>query len=629
MYGYKTYGVTDRPNIELTRVDEYPGMLNELSHNELLSYLHCRLDDGNRRRADRLRRYSNVDKTISTWQRLSMADTERKEKQENSGQAQALNMNLPLTHTHTEDMVALFSAIYAPTQGDFVNVPDKSVEEQSKNLIEKMNADGVRGKYFKELCKMLRSIFKYNISGFVLDWNLPPAETNDEDKGWNLLSAIDQYNFIWDTTLVDPADIAKKAEWAAIFSRESRMHFIKGDGSDYVGLSGVLDKATNGSTAKYYRSPPNYAGIGFEDAKTSRGQSMDWEAYGAGLINDGAVDIGEAFEKTRMWCWLNAADFGLGGAKRTGASYIDKLTLWEFTIVGDERIVAADPVMVSDVPADTIPLFVGFLNQDEMGEAQRSQVELMTPFQNYASFIVNADVQGTRSAIYGLQGYDPQMFDMASLPAGAVSGRIPSKIPGRDVRTGLQNINTSYDSSGSMQKFQQLMALLQQFFPSQALPNQIAGMDRAIQSQVAAVMQGVSRRLHMLVRVLDDDVFNPIRMGMYRNIVAYSAANTQGVNDTLARKILGSGLQQLNREAAAQAMQQLLFAVIQNPQSASEVDILGLMAFWGNLLNMSIDLNQFKRQAAPPVNPNDPNTQGAPGAGAGPGGVPAQGAQQA
>jgi hypothetical protein len=589
------------PDLDLTKEDEYPAGLKEETHDRLLSYLQHRLDLGNQNRSDMLRRQMLIDRAISTWQKLSAADSERRKKQESDNKPQATSMNLPLVHTHLEDMVSFFSAIYSPTNGDFLAVPDSEVEQQGKALIEKLNIDAKTGRYFTQLCRVVRAALKYNLAGFHLEWIM--AEQNQSDVAQrNYAEALDMYNFMWDSEISNPALISKEAEWAARIYLKNRRYIVEQDGDEFVGVSPVLDAETNGQTAKYYRYPPSAAGLSFEDETTSRNGSADWAAYGASLTGDAVVPV-KGFEIVDMYCWLNPADFELDGKKKGAADYKPGYALYRFKILGNERIVSAE-LMESQGEKAEIPIYAGYLNQDEMGAAQRSQAELMAPFQTYSSFLLNADVAGARGTIWGLQGYDPSMFDLGSLPEGATTGRVASKIPGRDVRSGILSLNGQYDTSKTMEKLGGMLQLFQQFFPSQALPNQIAGIDRAISSQVAAVMQGVSRRLHMLVRILDDDIMNPFRMAAYRNLIDHNAVNLQGLTDDKARKILGSGLQQLNREAASQAVQQLLFAIIQNPESAQTMNIPALMNFWGSLLNMSVDLTKFQNQ--PP--------QGAPGA---------------
>ena len=74
-------------------------------------------------------------------------------------------------------------------------------------------------------------------------------------------------------------------------------------------------------------------------------------------------------------------------------------------------------------------------------------------------------------------------------------------------------------------------------------------------------------------------------------------------------------------------MQQLLFAIIQNPQSASQIDVLGLMNYWSGLMNIQADLKDFAiQQPAPQVGPDgQPITPGAAPTPPAPGGAQQQG----
>jgi hypothetical protein len=611
-----TFGLDDtvldkqfQPQLDVSKADEYPLGLDEASHLVLLEYLKHRLDKGNRGRPSILARFASIDKYVSTWQKLSQADSQRKEKQEATGIAQAINVNLPLTHTHIEDMVSFFAGVYSPTQGDFFSVPDPALQDQARELIDKLNSDAKASKYFKNLCHVLRALLKYNVGGFAVSFG-DAEDDNTVDGGVNKMDAIDMYNFLHDPAITDPADIPQKAEWAARMFLRNRFYCSLKDGDGWIGLDPILNGDSNGSVAKWYRHPPTSAGLSAVDDTTAiQGPqgNMDWSKYGASLSNEMTLPI-DGYEHVEMYCWINPRDFGL---KEAGVTFVDGLYLYRFDILAGSRIVGGELISV-DGPATglagrpDIPYYLGFLNQDDMQGSQRSTGELLSPFQNYASFLMNADITGTRSSIFGLQGYDPNMFDLSKLPEGATTGRIPSQAPGRDVRSGLMNVQSQYDTGATMQKLGLLMNLVREFYPSQALPNQIASMDRAVTSQVAAVLQGVSRRLHMLVRILDDDVMSPARFKAYKNIAANKAAVIGGLDDAKVRKILGSGLQQLNREAAAQSAKELLFAILQNPQSAQGFDVLSFIQFWGGLMNMSVDLRAFTKAPAP-QDPNQPN----------------------
>lgn len=603
-----------QPKIRLE--DVYPPQIpDEECHGELLQYLTSRLNHGNRYRTDKLTRYMSVDRVMSTWQKLTEEDTQRKGKQEATGQAQAISMNLPLIDSHVEDMVAFFSGVFSPAAGDFFQMPETQTQEKSKPLGKKLNGDAKAQKYYKNLCAMLKSLIKYNIGGVSVNWVDPDTDDTmyGDPDGQNRISSLDVYNLLWDPVIIDPADVADKAEWAATIVLRNKRYLVERDLKEvYYGTVACVENAigNNGRVASWYKYPPNYAGLTGMDDSTSRGQTQDvnWGAYGAALTSDSGMQI-DGHEETTIYCWLNPSDFKLRIDVNSPVQEVNKYMLWRFVILDGKRIVQAkgfvEPELTSH-PAQKvrIPYYIGFLKLDDMGPAQRSIGELLIPFQVFSSFLMNSHVAETRSKIWGIQGYDPAMFDMAGIQPGTTVARIPSKQPGRDVRSGLVTLSGDVKAGlDPLEAMNNLFGIIQKFFPSQALPSQIAQMDRAVVSQVQAVLQGVNRRLHMMVRTVDDDILGPARMKAYVNISQFEATNVPlaGLEDEDVERILGSGIAQLNREAAAQAIQQLLFALIQSPQNAQQIDIVQLMNYWSSLINVTVDLSDFLKAA--PVQP--------------------------
>jgi hypothetical protein len=593
------------------------------AHDDLLSYLLARMDSDTDR-PTRMMRYAKMDRIISTWQRLSKEDSARKQKQDDSGKAQATSMNLPVTHSHVDDMTAFFAEVYSPSSGSYFSTPDPAQAAETKKITDKMNEDAKASGFYTPLTSGIRSLLKYNIGGFHLEWLVEDIDADSEDmsKGLNWASNLDMYNFFWDQSVKDPKKIRLDAEWAAHVDTVNRRHLIRREqNGQYAGVQHILvadqETASLGtSTVQYYKYPPIESRVSAVDDETDQSAiAVDWSQYGKSL-GAATTELKNSYERITMYCWLNPADFGLSTGNESYPD--DGYFLWRFTILNGERIIAAtavnkDSVAVSEQGKVVIPYYVGFLNVDDMLGSQRSIAELLAPFQSFTSFLLNAHVAGARSSIWGIKGYDPQMFDMSSLDAAdGTSGYVVSKMPGRDVRSGLTEIKGTFDGAQTMSQMGDMMNLMQGFFPAQALPNQVANMDRAIQSQVAAVLQGVSRRLHMLVRNCDEAIFGPLRFDEYRNMVKNEAVSVSGITDGQVRKAIGSGLEQLNREIVEAAIRQLLFAMIQNPQVTQQYDLSSMFQYWGSLLKMPVDLAQFKLQ--PQVAPVTPGAPGTPAA---------------
>ena len=639
------YGNDTRSDTKTTIVKGIsPIFPNEDSHDRLLEYLERRLKVENVTRPARLMRYMRIDRFISTWQRLSNEDSQRATKQEMDGVPQAISINLPVIHTHVDDMVAFFCAVFAPSSGNFFANPDKSMQASVQELMDKLNGDAKIHKYFKNLGKMIRSLLKYNMGGFSVEWvsRADPfrADPTEQTEGANKATALDLYNFMWDQSVPDPADIRTDAEWTAqVYYRNRKWLIDRQDRGTYQGLEKIIDEHSqlnNGAQALYYKHPPYAAGLNSRDTKTAVGNNatVDWTRYGASLQSDSTTEI-NGHEIVVMYCWLNPSQFGLiskPGERTDAVENSVTYQLWRFEIVDMRVIATGAPVQAetnvgSDTAGETrvpeIPIYAGFLNQDDMGVAQRSVAELLQPFQTYGSFLLNSNVIGTRASTYGVQIYDPSGVDMTTIPEGEVVARIPSKQPGRDVRSMISDFRPAQDVKTPLDSLQVLLSLVKEFFPAQAMPSQVAGIDRAIQSQVASVLQGINRRLHMLVRLIDSDILQPSRFALYLNIARAGQVQLAGVTDETAAKVMGSGLAQLNREIAEQGMRQLLLTLIQNPNTAQGIDILGLINYWSSMLDISTDLSQFAKQPAPAAPAPGPTPGEAP-AGAVPPVVPGQ-----
>lgn len=617
------------PDIELSKDDLPSAISTKKNHDDLLSYLTERLDSGKQPREDRVNRYASIDKVISTWQELSATDSQRADKQENTGEAQAVRMNLPLLQTHIDDMVSYFAGIYAPTNGEFFYSADPKLLTELKQLVDKLKADARASKYYNQIARALRALLKYNEGGVKVRW---VHDDFDEDAigplpvNRNKYEFIDMYNVLWDPSIDEPNKIASEGEWAATVSVKNKIWLLRRETRALLdGVGAVLNGDSNSlGQATYYKHPPHQVGVETDDGRhNNRTQSTNWDSYFPTLKSDAYVPI-NGHEVVDMYCWIVPSQFGLaaGGSEDAKSS----LQLWRFLILDGRRIISAMPFDRTEMIPGTeeeeidqaqIPLYMTRLNADDLGNSQRSVAELLRPFQSYGSFLVNAHIDSVRSEIFGVTVYDPQMFDMQNMDAGSTTARIASKMPGRDVRTGLHKLNTDASTRQPLNDLQTLMTIMREFFPSQALPNQIAGMDRAISSQVTAVMQGSLRRLIMYMRVMDADMLGPVRKQSYRNIANYASDSVQleNVKEADIDRLLGSGVEAANNEAAAGMMQQLLFAMMQNSETAQRYDVPAVMRIWAHMQNLDVDLSQVER---PPQQPAQGQTPGAPAGGEAP-----------
>lgn len=582
-------------------------------HDKLLKYLVARLKTDSRGLEKRRNRYERLDRDVATWQKKSKEDEARDKEAETKGTAVATSFNIPIMHTYIEDMVSFYTQVFAPQNGSFFSMPTDIVgeEEALKALVRKMNTDAKQGSYYQQLGAFARSCLVYNSGGFHNEWLVKDGQV----EGKNEISNIDMYNFSFDPSSKSLSMLHKEAAWAAIFKNESVVTLYRKEQSQvYQGIerafkSHFVDSPVDpgfalGTTGKkqYYVQPPIFTSDSDLTKKSASrlgdylGEGEDWDGEG----------LPDSYDVVDMYCWINPEKHQLGGTKG--------FSIWRFTIVNGRHIVRAEKHDEAQ-----FPIYATVLNKQTLHSEQKSAAEHIQPFQRLISFLANIFVKGSRKNIYGLTYYDPLMFDLKNLKEGVVSANVPSKLQGRDVRTGILHDTTQVDVREMLPAMGQIMQLMNQLFPAQSLPSQVAGIDRAVKNQVAAVMQGANRRLHMNVRDLDSGVMGPLYMNLYRNLDRYGNGDYKGVHEQDIITLIGTGLMQLNRESAEEAMRALLFALIQNPQSAQQLDIIALMNYWASLSGVDINLDSaMKNQGQPP----SPVAPGGPGNTASPSGPP-------
>lgn len=596
------------------------GIKDETTHNALLDYLLSRALKGRTLRDTRIQRFARIDKAVATWQKLSEDDQKRDEKEDSTGIPQAITTVIPILHTHLEDMTSFYSGVFSPGGNNFYALPTPEATEPLSALVKKMNEDAKYCGFFFSLASMIRSILKYNMAGFSIEWK-ETVEAGTTKLAGNHMASIDMYNTFWDPSVKNPAKVAKDAEWLAEVCIKNRFWLVsEGRKGGWWRLNKVIEEddsetlgPLNRKTAQFYKFPP-------QDAKMSldgNASESSIDSYFQGLDAGTQHEI-VGHEVMSIYCRLNPTEWNLVDEETAAADQEEfenptpEYELWRFIVVDSSQIVYAERVKTL---TNEIPYYMGHLNVDEMGEASKSTAELLKTFQGFISFLFNIHVAGARGAVWGITAINPKFYDSAEFRKGdvAVVLKMKEEVAASFVNPsqGIARIqNSASDTRTTMVDVNSVLQLLQLLFPSQNLPSQIASIDRAVESQVAAVLQGVNRRQHMLANVLDAQIMHPLRMAAYYNI-GYRGDETvrsqlNGLTYGSVTTALGSGLKQLNREVAAKAMERILFAMIQSPDTIEKngIDIMGMMDYWADLMELDIDLSQFQKAVQPAGQPS-------------------------
>lgn len=592
---------------------------NPKNHKALLEYLQQRLLLGKKTRDSTVPRMATIDKNVAGWQRLSEEDKLRQGKKDRDGQAQAINMNLPLAFVHLDDMMTYFAQTFAPNRGMFYQTGKPDEVDSAAQIVTVMNNNAIYAGYFRETLLGIYSLLKYNSGGFHVFWSRDEGPKLVKDQAgkdqletqlkWqgNRMEAIDLYNFLRDPS-VHPTRLHSDGEFAAKAMMKSYFWLQnKASQGVFYNCEKALAEYTGSAQCMYYRNPPVEAQM---DSDESGG--TNWKAI---LSESAWVDVA-GFELVEIHIRLNPTEFGLvpPGA---GSAARNRYEVWRFTVLNDQYII--DATYMNNIHGH-LPFFLGLLNDDLMGSSQKSTAEILQPLQDFASFLLNTHVQASRKNIWGLIAYDPSAIDLKAVPEGEVAARIPLKpgAQGRNINEFIWEHGNTLETKQTLQDLEAVMGIIDQFFPTQSLPSQIASIDRAVDSQVAAVQQGANRRQQKAARLLDDSVFRMVRNAMYYNIIQYLSDGSE-VSDFFTGKtvkidlqqlrntdlpfIIGQGLKAIDRQAAAGMLQQIIFALIQAPQASQGIDLLGLIDYWTSMIDIDVDMNQFQVQQPPTGDP--------------------------
>lgn len=608
--------VYPKPNVHSTHPFRHKD-----NHESLLQYIRARLFAGKQGRDGELPRLVRIDRKVAGWMRLAEEDRKRERVTNATGEPLMTKMNLPLEFIHLDDMMTYYAQTFAPNRGMFYHTGRPQEVGDANQIVTKMNNDALYSGYFREVLLGIFSLLKYNCGGFHVSWGrengpkiveTPQGQQLETELKWqgNRLEALDRYNFLCDPS-VPPSKLHTDGEFAATV--KLRSHFwlqMKASQGAYFNCQGAIDDWSERQSAMlYYRHPPAEATLNHADATgiDDGGRGTNWVA----ILSEAPDNMMGGHEIVTIYIRLNPTEFGLvqGNAKQTR----NRLEVWRFTLLDDQWIIDAE--FMNNIHG-FLPCFLGLVHDDSMGTSQRSVAEVLEGLQDFASALMNIHIAASRSAIYGTTIYDPTVVNLKKIPQGEVNARVPSEPTGygKNLNEAIYEMRAQLDTTRTMEDVGRVMEIINQFFPTQALPSQIASIDRAVTDQVAAVQQGANRRQQKTARLIDDTVFRNVRFAMYYNIIQYQPEDEtitdfytgqqvklelSKLRDTNLPFIIGQGLKAIDRSAAAQMLQQVIFALIQAPQAAQGIDILALIDYWTSMIDIDIDMKQFR--LAPPV----------------------------
>lgn len=599
--------------------------LSDEQHRDLVAYLRARLMRGSHKRTERLNRCFTIDRQISTWQKQTIEDSKRLAAESNDGRPLAIRSNLPVLAAHLEDLTAFYADTLAPIGTPFIST---DVSAAVAEVVRRLSRDVIPRNYYLNIATAARAGLKYNLTGVLVEWDggaQDAGSAHGSQPAGNNIVALSPHNTLWDSSVVNPVDLSTKGEWGAVVEPVTHAQMMRNKAADvWFDLDRIPSASKGGRFSGVFDSNESHNGMApmrlwldpasavptadGADSLDFAGDHMDlpdWAALGLSIPADiQGADLNHT-ELTKIYCWITPERHGLlseeekaqiRDADRDPKSFVE---LWRFELINNSWIVSASPAAPRDRTlngeAVVIPIFMSYLIHDQLGSAQRSPMELVVPFQRLASAMYALGTEAVRKGVYGTKIYDPSVVDGARLESGETAQVLKSKVPGRDVRTALAELDNANGGEKAFGLVPGILSLKSELFPSQSLPAQIAGLDRAVTNQVSSIIHGAQRGLRMSLRLMDSTMLLPARMETVRNLRRYEPLNGEDIDDETIAKSLGSGVDSLESERITEALWRLLMAIIQNQEAMQRFDVPAIMAYLGEVLRVNVDMSKFTR----------------------------------
>jgi hypothetical protein len=616
-----TYGTAS----EKTRFQIGPQLwLSEKEHTRLVNFINNRLQSFETVRGALVEKFENIDREYFGFIQLDEDDKKRDRDNKRGKGPYPTDLNLPLVQSQIEDATTYMLSVMTPDTGMYSATASKAQQTIANGIVSLMNQHGEIFSHYLGYAKAFQDALRYNLGGVFLSWELvygnkigdrngAPEITKTIVRSGNSIRALDPYNFSWDPA-VKAVDIATKAEWCAEFEILTPFAVVRMEKNDEI--FGAIEhcismddsgryKAKVGSAAahSYFRPRPVIT-VG-----NSGDSVVNWE----NTLTLGAIrDSNDAVEMTTFYTWILPKEFGLGDA--------EDLQIWRFAMLNGSYIVSAEHLNNAHA---FLPVAIGQPAENGFGLQEKSDAERLIPLQRFASFQMNTHQRAARKALYGITIYDQDIMPAMGGDIDMTHAKIPAKMTrgsNMPISQAVHQINDVPPTQNTMNDIAAVMEIMQKILPTDLLKN-MTDLQRATQYQAAAVVQSGNRKNHTKAKILNNQMMAPCRWMQLYNIRQYQETVTV-INDETGEEqelnpaelrttniefVISDGLKGIDKMLIIENIKEIINAVLQSKVAQGEIDVIGLIDYWTNLLGEKYDFKQFKHPT--PLDGLDPESK--------------------
>ena len=552
-------------------------------------------------------------------------------------------LKVPVVNSEIDSVAGYLSQVFLSRSPLFPVVSDGDNYQEAMALQAIIERDARYQRYGRQILKFIKLAARYNVAAIEVDnvyaqdvsiqtsTNLDP-EVLLSSKPVSKLYTPDMYNLLYDYRIA-PADIPFEGEYIGYNKLVTRAHFkTLASAWSKAEQAYNLNKAFQSTMAditSYWNNHPDVSDIIPVDPVNA----VDWFDW-AGIVDTDSVRLSDsAYFLTRLYVKLIPREFGLGASKDP--------KIIKLTIANMQYVVSYQEVVT---PLDTLPILLCDLREDGFDFQTKSVGENVQPFQDIATELLSARLEGSKRALADRAIYDAMYLDRKDVNNPSSTAKIPlkAKLRSSGDRPALNQLYypIPFEAQGLVSAMADLQTVLQ-------IKDDVNGSNAAFRGQqtpgnrtLGEVDNNINRsesKAMPYALMLEEQVFTPMKLILKLNIMRLQNLEDK-VLDINANKSLPIDITKLRKAMtefkiadglkpkSALRDPTVLSTAIQFIQNSEELNATyNTSDIFADMMQvLDIDVSKHKREVQPNGNPGGaaaPNAQpgatdpNAPGAG--------------
>lgn len=518
--------------------------------------------------------------------------------------AKVTDINLSLGQSQLDTCLTALIDMLLPTNNLYEPFANAEQIDAARALTAELNKSASKFNHLVEYNKAINDILRYDLGGLLVEWTdvfgnrltsdslgNTQVEYNKVVYSGNRLRALDMRNTFYDQSV--PAEhVSANGQYAGFveLAGRSRINELIDAGqifAEYV----RNDEALTPSTINYNRRPELHSPA-VADKNRSATENLD-------AVFDFSNSPDKDVTLTTIYIKLRPALFGL--------SQEFTPSIWCFRLLGNKIVYAGQLVNAHG----RLPIVLSSATLDSLGDQMISHAEQLIPMQNFCSYLINVKQRAYRKQLYGLTFYDKTRVDLRQVLTTSDGDFENMYVPvdvsdGQGINSLVQSFNDAPDTSAVMTDIQNAKTLMQDLLPTDSRQS-LANLSRVSQWQAQRTVRETDKRTIKIGRLLNETLITPVKFIQVFNLLQfknsvrlpdengeYQDVSIAELRDQDLELKISSALRGIDKDILADKVRDMFNVLAQIPAVNSQIDLLGMLRHWSELVGDDIDLNSYR-----------------------------------